>query len=221
MRHAVYFTPVPDSDLASLAKQWLMREHPLMAGPRRYGFHATLKAPFHLVEGKCEADLLQAVNRLAQDLEATDIGKFELSVSERFLSLRPSNWTAAAQAIADEVVVSLDHLRAPLSQADLERRRAAKLTPAGDALLVKYGYPHVLKEFRFHMTLSEAAGDVELAKLAQEAADWFAGPLSKIHHLDRLSVMREPHPGAVFELVEQFELRHEGPWPELWKWSAA
>lgn len=221
MRHAVYFTPPPDSELAARGGQWLMRKHPLMVAPRRYGFHATLKAPFFLAEGKREADLLQAVNRLAQDLEATEIGGFELSLAEGFLSLRPQSWSPAAQAIANEVVVALDHLRAPLSQTDLERRRAAKLTPAGEALLMTYGYPHVLTEFRFHMTLSEAAGEEELVRLRQEAAEWFAGPLVTIHHLDRLSVMREPHPGAAFELVEQFELRHEGIWPELWKWSVA
>jgi len=221
MRHAIYYTPAPGSDLALLGDYWLVRKHALMEAPRRYGFHATLKAPFRLADGRKEADLLMAVNRLAQDLQAVEIGGLEVSRADGFLSLRPQSWPSAAQAIADEVVVSLDHLRAPLTQAEIEYRRKNKLSATEEAMLKTYGYPHVLKEFRFHMTLSSSAGSDELIRLAEEAEEWFAQPLGQIHHVDRLSVVREPSPGAAFEPVEQFELRRAGPWPEVWKWSAA
>jgi 2'-5' RNA ligase len=221
MRYAVYYAPAPGSDLALLGDYWLVRQNPLFEAPRRYGFHATLKAPFRLADGRKEADLLMAVNRLAQDLEATEIGKLEVSRADGFLSLRAQSWPHSAQAIADEVVVSLDHLRAPLTQAELDYRRKNKLTAAEEAMMKTYGYPHVLKEFRFHMTLTSSASPAELINLAAEAEEWFAVPLGQVHHLDRLSVVREPSPGAAFEPVEQFELRRAGPWPEVWKWSAA
>lgn len=221
MRHAVYYAPAPGSDLALLGDYWLVRKHTLMQAPSRYGFHATLKAPFRLAEGRKEADLLMAVNRLAQDLQAVEIGGLGVSRADGFLSLRPQNWPSAAQAIADEVVVALDHLRAPLTQAEIDYRSKSKLTANQEAMLKAYGYPHVLKEFRFHMTLSSKASAAELINLAAEAEEWFAGPLGQTHHLDRLSVVREPSPGAAFEPVEQFELRRAGPWPEVWKWSAA
>jgi hypothetical protein len=60
MRAAVYATPAPDSALNRLAAEWLGRDaftgeatrapdparDPLVAEAARYGFHATLRAPF-------------------------------------------------------------------------------------------------------------------------------------------------------------------------------
>src|SRR6202000_715837 len=45
----------PD-DMAAIAPDW--RE--LTQDPRKYGFHATLKAPMSLAEGRTEAELLAA-----------------------------------------------------------------------------------------------------------------------------------------------------------------
>ena len=59
----------------------------------------------------------------------------------------------------------LDNLRAPLSDAELKRRRASGLTPAQDALLTKWGYPFVMDEFRFHLTLSDKLQADELQRI--------------------------------------------------------
>ncbi|TVQ39233.1 MAG: hypothetical protein EA356_01915, partial [Geminicoccaceae bacterium] len=70
-RQAIYFAPAPTTDLHRFASAWLGRDaytgevlsqplvegiraerlHALTASPRRYGFHATLKAPFRLADG--------------------------------------------------------------------------------------------------------------------------------------------------------------------------
>ena len=63
------------------------------------------------------------------------------------------------------LVRELDNLRAPLSDAELKRRRASGLTPAQDALLTKWGYPYVMDEFRFHLTLSGKLQADELQSL--------------------------------------------------------
>ena len=39
--------------------------HELTADPRKYGFHATLKAPFLLKDGATEADLIESFDRFA------------------------------------------------------------------------------------------------------------------------------------------------------------
>src|SRR5690606_24575986 len=77
MRYAIYFTPERDHPLTRKAAQWLGRDAfggetlpPSSAAPlsaaevafqtaaaRRYGFHATLKAPFRLAEGTSESEL--------------------------------------------------------------------------------------------------------------------------------------------------------------------
>ena len=49
--------------------------------------------------------------------------------------------------------------RAPLSAADRERRIKAKLSPRQIELMDQWGYPYVLDEYRFHMTLTGALLD--------------------------------------------------------------
>src|SRR3954471_4810736 len=79
-RYAIYYAPTPGSALnrfgagllgydafsgddvafpdgiAQAVPDW----HDLTRDPRKYGFHATLKAPFVLAEGKGEAQLIDA-----------------------------------------------------------------------------------------------------------------------------------------------------------------
>jgi ribose 1,5-bisphosphokinase len=77
MRYALYFAPQPGSPWAEAGNGWLGRDaergidiaqaqvpripavllSQLTSGARRYGFHATLKAPFHLAPGFSEANL--------------------------------------------------------------------------------------------------------------------------------------------------------------------
>src|SRR5690348_16409561 len=49
------YLPFPD-DVIQAAPDW----RDLSGDPRKYGFHSTLKAPFALAPGKCEAGLLAA-----------------------------------------------------------------------------------------------------------------------------------------------------------------
>ena len=62
--------------------------------------------------------------------------------------------TSLSWALAARVVQDLAPFRAPATEAELAKRRAARLTPAQDAHLVRWGYPYVLDQFRFHLTLS-------------------------------------------------------------------
>lgn len=60
--------------------------------------------------------------------------------------------------------MGMDEFRAPLTDADIERRRSAGLTPRQDELMLEWGYPYVLEEFRFHLTLTGALGDGDIQK---------------------------------------------------------
>lgn len=221
MRYAIYYAPPRDSLFHEIGTGWLARDVPLMAEPRRYGFHATLKAPFRLAQGHTQASLMAAVQSLAADLEAVELGFLQLSTAHDFLSLRPVSWQPVCQALADECVVALDHLRAPLSKVELQRRRQHPLNAAEQANLAAYGYPHVLKQFQFHMTLSASAEAQVLEALRIDAEAAFAAPLRQSHPLDHLTLFRESEPGAPFERLEDFGLRKPGIWPEVWKWGAA
>lgn len=220
MRYAVYYAPAPESRLHQLGTQWLQQDG--MEVPRRYGFHATLKAPFRLAPGRTEADLVRALQSLAHDFECTQIGELVLSVQDGFLALRPKAWCQEAQELANACVIALDYLRAPLTPEELTHRRAESLGPDEMRNLARYGYPHVLRQFAFHLTLSNRRGAGELEALRKQAAPFFAPVMNIAYPLDRLSLFVERQPGAQFEMIRQFELRSSpGMWPELWKWGAA
>lgn len=58
---------------------------------------------------------------------------------------------------------ALDRFRAPVSGAERARRRNAGLSPPQEALLAQEGYPKVMEEFRFHMTLTAQLPQADIA----------------------------------------------------------
>jgi hypothetical protein len=173
-RYAAYFAPDPDSELwrfgssvigydaASGVEQRLLslpgfttdEWRDLTAEPRRYGFHATMKAPFHLAAGTTEADLLQGFDRCALRLPPVMIERLKLAFLDSFIALVPVGDATGAGHLAMALVDGLEPFRARLT--DRARRLAASLTPRQVGYLDQYGYPFVGPEFRFHMTLTGA-----------------------------------------------------------------
>lgn len=173
-RYAIYYAPEPGSALAVFAAGWLGRDaetgaeapQPAVAGlsparlkeltadPRRYGFHGTLKAPIKLKPGRTveELDAALAAFALAQapvitpHLTARALGSF--------LALVPSADYPGLRRLADDCVTRFDPFRAPPSVEEVEKRRAAGLTPRQEDNLRRWGYPHVFEDFRFHLTLT-------------------------------------------------------------------
>ena len=182
IRHALYFLPAEDSRLQAFGDSWLgwsvtegeAIAHPLIAGlslaaitqtPRRYGFHGTLKAPFRLADGVRESDLITKATALVSSIPAFKMPALQITSLGSFLAFVPGQASTELQQLASSLVSELDPLRAPLSDAELTRRRAAGLTPAQEMLLKKWGYPYVMDEFRFHMTLSGKLQVDELRRL--------------------------------------------------------
>ena len=62
------------------------------------------------------------------------------------------------------MVRDLDPFRAAATPAELNKRRQARLSPRQDANLLTWGYPYVMEDFRFHITLTG-----RLDKAAREA----------------------------------------------------
>jgi putative phosphonate metabolism protein len=226
-RYAIYFSPAKHSAWWNFGTHWLGRDehdntalpqpevagispdelHALTAEPRRYGFHATLKAPFHLSAGHTEADLVARLGRLAQTLAPVALGPLQFVTLGNFVALVPERASAALQSMASHCVTGLDDLRAPLSEADLARRRSAGLDAREAELLALHGYPHVLERFRFHMTLT---GPVDAAT-AQRVSQALAGQPARLNaqaplSLDRLCLFVEQSPGTPFQRVIDLRL---------------
>ncbi|WGD29388.1 DUF1045 domain-containing protein [Ancylobacter sp. WKF20] len=150
--------------------------------PRRYGFHGTLKAPFRLAEGRTEAELREACARFAAERTRFACAGVSVSAISRFIALKLASNCAALDRLAAGAVAAFDDFRAPMNEAEREKRLRAPLTPRQRDHLDRWGYPYVLDDFRFHMTLTGPLEDDERALALAELEEAFAasgsdGPL--------------------------------------------
>ena len=219
-RHAIYYAPPTGGALARLGASWLGRDAEtgatptqpdvegiaaLTAAPRRYGLHGTLKPPMRLAEGSTPDDLLAALAALAQTCAPVELGRLQLQRLGGFLALVPDPQPAALEALAARTVTELDPLRAPPPEAELARRRAAGLSRRQDALLLRWGYPHVMEEFRFHVTLTGQLPDAAASPLLHAAEAHFADALAEPQRLADLALFGEDADG-VFHLLRRVPL---------------
>lgn len=227
-RFALYYAPQPGSAWWRAGSEWLGRcavtgqalPQPTIAGmapedfaaltaePRRYGWHATLKAPFRLAPGETLDSLQANVRKLCERRQPFDMAPLRVSRLGHFLALCPVYTRPELEALAADCVRRIHSLTMPLSPEELARRRRTPLTPRQDAMLQAWGYPYVLDQYRFHFSLTgslQALPASALARLFKAATEWFHDlPVCRI---DRMSLFIEPTPGADFYLVEQFEFQ--------------
>ncbi|RLP23682.1 DUF1045 domain-containing protein [Mesorhizobium sp. YM1C-6-2] len=218
MRYAIYFTPGQDDPLTRVAASWLGRDpfsaaHPAApdvtglspaeiayhtASARRYGFHATLKAPFHLAENATEAELDDAVARFAAGAEQILLSGLAPTRIDGFLALTPRGPAPDLDRFAGEVVTVFDRFRAPLSDSEIQRRNPDALSPEEFRNLLQWGYPYVFESFRFHMTLTGRVADADLPRVRAAIDEVFAPVLERPAIVDGLALFVEPEPGAPF-----------------------
>lgn len=183
-RFALYFAPEDGSALADFGWWWLGR-HPnttelrplpavglalslqndLVADARRYGFHATLKAPFRLAAGTDEASLRDAVAAFARQRRSFVESPFTLADLHGFLAFRPQRPSPALSGLAGDCVRAFDRFRASLSAEDRQKRLSAPLTDRQKEQLDAWGYPYVFEDFRFHLTLTRRLHEDERAEV--------------------------------------------------------
>ncbi|MEM9270403.1 MAG: DUF1045 domain-containing protein, partial [Pseudomonadota bacterium] len=149
--------------------------------PRKYGLHGTLKPPFALADGVGYADLLAAVEAFAAEMPRFALDGLVISRLGGFVALAPRGDTWPLTRLACGVVEALEPFRAPLSEAALAKRRAGGLSPRQEALLQRFGYPYVMDQFRFHLTLTgklpEAEAEAVRHVLARHLETLLAGPV--------------------------------------------
>lgn len=143
----------------------------LTRDPRKYGFHGTFRAPFRAAEGVSREDLRAAVDTLAARLAPVTCEGLAIEDLHGFLALTPQGCDDALQALAAAVVEGTDHLRAVLTEAEIARRKPALLSPRQRDLLHRWGYPYVMEEFRFHLTLTDSLPEEQRAPVAAVLRD--------------------------------------------------
>ena len=237
-RFAIYATPGTGSAdaaaalLREQAEQWLGRSvsgDPVTPGvpagwtreaidamtisARRYGFHATLKAPFRLARGRAPEELDAALARFAADRERVLVPRLRVARLGGFFALIPGAEAAELYALADEVVTAFDGFRARPAEAELARRDQASLTPRQRELLKAWGYPYVLDEFRFHLTVTDRIPDAQQSAVERTLTGWFSASLGATVPVEALALFTEAEPGAPFTLQALHPLRPQSGAP--------
>lgn len=215
-RYAIYYAPALEDPLWRRATAWLGGE---VAGierglidansvsARRYGFHATIKAPMALAAGTRREELEMVLGAFAARTAPVVIGRLRAALIEGFLALIPVAQTEELTRFAGAVVMEFDRFRAPMGAAERARRTGGGgLSARQLELLDQYGYPYVLEEFRFHMTLTDRLDEALRGPMLAAAEAHFAPVLEREMVLDRLVVYGEPEAGGPFVRLDEFRL---------------
>lgn len=225
-RYALYLAPAGDSELHRFTSRWLGRdavtgetlEQPFVehvpadklreitVSPRRYGFHGTIKPPFRLANGCTAEDFHEAARRFAAAWPALRL-KLQVRSLRGFLALMLAKPSPQLHNFAAACVRDFERFRAPLRPEEMAERERAPLTPRQRAHLKRFGYPYVIEDFVFHMTLTDKLQnnmhDRVLTDLCARTRPLVAEPF----HADALCVFEEPAPDAPFRLTARYPLK--------------
>lgn len=219
-RYAVYFTPT--GALAEAGAAWLGWDittgtavpRPDLPGldlariterPRKYGFHGTIKPPFVLADGTDVAGLDAALAAVCEEIAPVEPNRLELVNLGPFLALKPVGDQTALAELAAQVVMKLDPFGAPPDEAELSRRRQSHLTPKQEQNLQTWGYPHVMDQFRFHMTLTGRVSRAEEPAIRAALNSHFAQQLIDPVAVNTLTLAGQASDG-MFRQIKRFEL---------------
>jgi hypothetical protein len=216
MRYAIYFCPTGDTALGRLGHDWLAESTPapelpgisaerrnaLLVKVRRYGWHATIRAPFTPLAEVAYDDVRRAVISVANACASFEL-PLRINHLAGFLALRPPVDEDSPRQLAATCLGALLPLCAAPSGEVLERRSTG-LDAHEISLLQSHGYPYVLDRYRFHLTLSAPATEPE----EQAMRHWLEPRVAELPptRVDALSICGEVTPGSAFELIERIAL---------------
>jgi putative phosphonate metabolism protein len=227
-RYAIYFVPVAASQLYRYGSSVLgydsytgdavafpaefsagaVNWNELTATPRRYGFHATLKAPFRLAPSCTEQQLTNALHSFAALGHALHSFTPALRELEDFIAVVPSEVEESLNALAASCTTIFDAYRAPMTPQERARRIASGLSQSQIQNLDRWGYPYVLAEFRFHMTLTGAVPPRRKKAILAVLLDGFRHmKVEPSVAVDRLALMKQESPDAPFRVVSEAALK--------------
>ncbi len=220
MRVALYYAPALSDPLWRAGCAWLGRDpetaatlrqpdlpdiHAVTADARLYGFHCTLKPPMRLSTNYHA--FVDDAAALARGLAPFAMPRLHVADLSGFLAVREAEPCPALNALADVCVAGVDHHRALPNAAELARRRQGSLSAAREANLVRWGYPGVFDEWRFHMTLTRRLTEPEHAVFLPATQSHLAPALPYPRRVEEICVFTQAGPGAAFTIAERLPMR--------------
>jgi putative phosphonate metabolism protein len=226
-RYATYYAPEPGSDFDRFGAELLgcdvhtgedlafpdgiLRMAPdwreLTYEPRKYGFHATLKAPHSLAPGKTEAELLAACEAFANTPRPIPVISPVVGSISGFIAVLPADPSPELERLAADCVREFDSFRAPLTSEERARRNPSMLTPRQREYLDRWGYPYVMEEFRFHMTLTGRLGDAKREAIRTILQERFASLEITTLSIDSIAVFRQNDADSRFRIAKRYVLK--------------
>jgi hypothetical protein len=225
-RYGVYYAPERGGALDRFGAAWLGRDNetglpvpPVLPGalppdewraatesPRRYGFHGTLMPPFTPLPDINEAGIIARLVSLAGALPPFDLASLSVRVIGTFLALVPAEQVRLGE-VAEACLRAMTPLRVPATSEENEARRSPNLTPAQNRLLDEWGYPYVLSEFRFHMTLTGRVEDSDRRARLADILSGLAAPVTgRPRPVRELCLFHQPDRSAPFRLIHRARL---------------
>jgi len=223
-RLAIYYAPPAEAPLTREAARWLGRDaftgltlepsalngftrsewQAIVADPQLYGFHATLKPPFRILEGVSDDQLRERLRCFAASRRQFD-APLILGALSRFLALVLAQPSAEFESLAADCVRAFDEFRAPPTAEELARRRRGRMNPAQLAYIDRWGYPYVMEEWRFHMTLTSSLGPETFSAAWSHLAQTFEPFCREPLRIDSICLFEQPEMDAPFRVLERFD----------------
>ena len=223
-RYAIYFAPDDDSELGIFgatvlrrraldASDWLNPDLAVefpqssvwsdrIQRPAHYGFHATIKAPFELSKGQSADKLIADLAEFCQSCQTISLQGMAPIRTSRYDALAFEQQPEALRQLASDCVITFEKYRAPLTEADIKRRDPTSLSASEIENMHRFGYPYILDDFNFHMTLSGRNDHNDFAYLS-----WlnhlYQSMVSAAPVLDRLCIFYQPDRNTPFVRIEE------------------
>ncbi|WP_319582771.1 DUF1045 domain-containing protein [uncultured Pseudodesulfovibrio sp.] len=227
-RYGVYYAPERGSEFDRFGAAWLGRDNETglpvatslpdglsadewreaTSSPRHYGFHGTLMPPFTPLPDVDATAILDRLESLAASLTPFELAPLSVRRIGTFLALVPADQDGLSQC-AEACLRAMTPLRIPATPEENEARRSSSLTPAQNRLLDEWGYPYVLSEFRFHMTLTGRVEDPDRRERLLDILSGLAEPVTgRPRPVRELCLFHQPDRSAPFRLIHRARLAH-------------
>jgi putative phosphonate metabolism protein len=223
-RYAIYYVAAPGSDLDRFGAQLLGYDafsgeplpfpdgvapdwHELTDDPRKYGFHATLKAPLALAQGNSESELVAACEAFADTPRTIPLIRPVVDSISGFIAVVPAERSVELERLAADCTREFDSFRSALTAEDRARRNPSALTPRQREHLDRWGYPYVMEDFRFHMTLTGRLDAERHEPILTMLRDRFSAIGVTTLAIDRIALFRQEQAHSRFRIVKHWKLR--------------
>ena len=225
-RYAIYYAPAAGSALDRFGAEllgydaWSGADVPFAEGvlgtipdwrevthdARKYGFHATLKAPFGLASGSHEVGLRAACAAFAATPRPLPLIRPTVAAIGGFIAVIPGDTSQPLRQLAADCVRAFDAFRAPMTSEDRARRQPEHMTPRQIDYLDRWGYPFVMEEFRFHMTLTRRLDDDRRTSILGLLRHRFSALGLEQLAIDRIALFKQDDASSRFHILESWPL---------------